>query len=128
MKFLTDQDVYGTTVRFLRELGHEVRPVAQIGLAQADDAELLQVAHAQECLFVTRDRDFGGLVFLQGDRAGVIYLRVLPSTQNSVHAEFARVLTLYSEEELRGAFLVIEPGRHRIRRLPKDRGQRTPPA
>ena len=37
MKFLLDQDVYAATVRFLRDLGHDVVPVAQIGLSQAGD-------------------------------------------------------------------------------------------
>jgi predicted nuclease of predicted toxin-antitoxin system len=123
MKFLTDQDVYGTTVRFLRGLGHEVVPIAQLGLARAEDVDLLRVAHEQGPLFITRDRDFGGLVFVAGRGPGVIYLRILPSTQNAVHAELERVLALYSEEELRRAFLVIEPGRHRIRRLASDQGQ-----
>ena len=115
--FLTDQDVYGATVRFLSGLGHEVVPVAELGLAQAEDVRLLQIAAEQGRLFVTRDRDFGGLVFVEGSGPGVIYLRISPSTQNAVHAELERVLTLYSEEELGRAFLVIEPGRHRIRRL-----------
>jgi predicted nuclease of predicted toxin-antitoxin system len=66
---------------------------------------------------MTRDRDFGGLVFVQGSGPGVIYLRILPSTQDAVHAELERVLTLYSDVELQGSFVVIEPGRHRIRRL-----------
>jgi predicted nuclease of predicted toxin-antitoxin system len=66
---------------------------------------------------VTRDRDFGALVFVQGSGPGVIYLRILPSTQDAVHAEFERVLTLYSEVELQESFVVIEPGRHRIRKL-----------
>src|SRR5688500_6655603 len=123
MKFLTDQDVYGTTVRFLGGLGHDAVPVAQLGLARADDADLLRVAQEQGRLFVTRDRDYGGLVFVQGSGTGVIYLRVLPATQDSVHAELARALTLYSEDELRGAFLVVEPGRHRIRRLAPGPGQ-----
>jgi hypothetical protein len=34
-----------------------------------------------------------------------------------VHAELERVLTLYSEQELQSSFVVIEPGRHRIRKL-----------
>ena len=68
---------------------------------------------------MTRDRDFGSLVFLKGLGAGVLYLRMLPSTQQVVHTEFARVLTAYSEEEPARAFVVIEPGGHRIRRLPK---------
>ena len=84
--------------------------------AGAYRAELLRVAHEQGRIFVTRDRDFGALVFVQGRGPGVIYLRISPSTQDSVHVELARVLTLYNEQELQVSFVVIEPGRHRIRR------------
>src|SRR5262245_21208309 len=45
----------------------------------AEDTELLRVAHEQGRVFVTRDRDFGGLVFVQGSGPGVVYLRILPS-------------------------------------------------
>ena len=100
MKFLADQDVYSFTIRFLSGLGHDVVPAAQLGMAQAADADLLRVAHEQMRIFVTRDRDFGGLVFVQGSGAGVIYLRILPSNQKLVHAELERVLTLYPEQEL----------------------------
>jgi predicted nuclease of predicted toxin-antitoxin system len=122
MRFLTDQDVYATTVRFLSGLGHDVVTAAQLGLAQAEDVALLQAAQAQGRTFVTRDRDFGGLVFVQGGGAGVIYLRMIPSTQNAVHAELERVLSLYSEQELQASFVVIEPGRHRIRKLAAGQG------
>jgi predicted nuclease of predicted toxin-antitoxin system len=117
MRFLADQDVYSVTIRFLSGQGHDVVPVAQLGLAQAADVELLRVAHQLERIFVTRDRDFGALVFVQGSGPGVIYLRVLPSTQDAVHAELARVLALYSQVELQASFVVVEPGRHRIRKL-----------
>ena len=117
MKFLLDHDVYGATARFLTGLGHEIVQVGRIGLAQAEDADLLKVAQAQDRLFVTRDRDFGGLVFVNALGAGVLYLRILPSTQNAVHQELARVLTTYTEEELKKAFVVIEPGGHRLRKL-----------
>lgn len=122
MKFLADQDVYATTIGFVRGLGHEVVPAAQLGLAQAEDADLLRVAHEQTRILMTRDRDFGGLVFVQGSGPGVVYLRILPSTQNSVHAELERVLTLYSEQELHVSFVVVEPGRHRIRKLAPGQG------
>lgn len=56
MNFLLDQDVYAATARFLRELGHDVIPVAQLGLSQAEDEALLKVTHAQNHIFVTRDR------------------------------------------------------------------------
>ena len=114
-----DQDVYASTVHFLGGLGHDVVPVAKLGLSRASDSDLLKTAHEQGRVFVTRDRDFGGLVFVQDLGAGVIYLRMLPSTQNAVHQELARVLSEHSESELTNAFVVVEPGRHRFRKLAK---------
>lgn len=119
MKLLLDQDVYRVTAGFLNDLGHDVVPVARIGLSQAKDKEILHVAQEQNRILVTRDRDFGNLVFVQALGAGVLYLRMLPSTQNAVHAELERVLTAYTEEELTKAFVVVEAGGHRIRRLPR---------
>lgn len=116
MRLLTDQDVYAATAQFLRGLGHEVVTAAERDLSRSADTELLRVAQAEGRVFVTRDRDFGSLVFQQALGGGVLYLRVLPSTLQVVHAELERVLGLYGEKELQGAFVVIEPGRHRIRR------------
>jgi len=116
MRLLADQDVYAVTVRFLRGLGHDVTTAVERGMSQSKDADLLRVAQAEGRVFVTRDRDFGGLVFVQALGAGVLYLRVLPSTLQAVHAELGRVLTIYDEEELRDAFVVVEPSRHRVRK------------
>src|SRR5262245_21192108 len=117
MKFLTDHDVYAATSNFLKGLGHDVVGAFQLGLASAEDAELLNAAQTQGRVMVTRDRDYGALVFAQGKTNGVIYLRILPSTMKAVHDELARVLTIHSERELNTSFVVIEPGRHRIRKL-----------
>jgi predicted nuclease of predicted toxin-antitoxin system len=42
MKFLIDQDVYAVTTKFLIDAGHDVIVVAQMGLAQASDEEILR--------------------------------------------------------------------------------------
>jgi predicted nuclease of predicted toxin-antitoxin system len=120
MRLLLDQDVYANTARFLGLCGHDVLTAAQAGLSQASDEQLLLAAHETRRLFLTRDRDFGNLVFVRSIRVGVLYLRMLPHTQRAVHDELDLVLKTYSEEELRQSFLVIEPGRHRIRRLPRE--------
>ncbi len=117
MKLLLDQDVYGATARFLRNSGHDVITASDIGRSRASDSELLSFAHQQERVFVTRDRDFGGLVFLGNQEGGVLYLRISPSTLQAGHDELEKVLKTYSEDELRNAFVVVEPGRHRFRRL-----------
>jgi hypothetical protein len=46
-----------------------------------------------------------------------MYLRILPSTLTSVHQEIEAVLQAHTEEELNKAFVVIEQGRHRYRKL-----------
>ncbi len=117
MRLLLDQDVYAMTARFLRGLNHDVVTAADIGGSRAPDEELLLIAQAQGRIFVTRDRDFGGLVFVKDIGGGVIYLRSQPAIIHAVHEELERVLQSYSETELQKAFVVVEPGRHRFRRL-----------
>jgi predicted nuclease of predicted toxin-antitoxin system len=117
MKFFLDQDVYAATARFLSGLGHDVVTAAEAGCSRAADADLLRMAREQDRILVTRDRDYGSLVFVQGSGSGVIYLRILPSTLNSVHQEIEAVLRTHSEADLNKAFVVIEQGRHRFRKL-----------
>lgn len=90
MKLLLDQDVYALTERFLRE---------------------------QERVFITRDRDYENLVFVQHAGSGVIYLRILPSELTEVHAVLKKVLETYKEDELAKSFIVVEKNRHRFRKV-----------
>ena len=119
MKFLLDQDVYAVTGRFLAELGHDVETASGIGLSAAEDSVLLDHSQNRGCIFVTRDRDFGALVFVRGAGPGVLYLRVTPATVNAVHEELRLVLGRYTETDLRRSFVVVEPGRHRHRAFAK---------
>lgn len=70
MRLLTDQDVYAATVQFLRGLGYDVATAAERSLSQSADTQLLLAAHAENRVLVTRDRDYGGLVFQQALAAG----------------------------------------------------------
>lgn len=117
MRFLADQDVYALTVRTLRGWGHDVRTAREADLAQAHDVDLLQAAEIDRRILVTRDRDFGSLVFVARAGRGVIYLRMTPSTVQAVHDELHRLLENHPEDELCNAFAVVEPGRYRIRTL-----------
>jgi predicted nuclease of predicted toxin-antitoxin system len=80
MKFLVDQDVYAKTLRLLHGLAHDVVQVRQIGLSRAPDADVLNAAHLDGRILITRDRDFGSLVFSGAAAGGVIFLRMLPAT------------------------------------------------
>jgi hypothetical protein len=47
----------------------------------------------------------------------VLLLRISPEHLAATHEELKRVLSAYSEAQLAGAFVVVEPGRHRFRTL-----------
>lgn len=117
MRFLADQDVYQTTIDFLKNLGCEVVRVKDIGLSRGLDEELLCHAFKEGLVMLTRDKDFGALIFLrQFENQGVILLRCDPATIGAVHAELERVLRAHKGMNFRDCFVVIEPNRHRIRR------------
>jgi predicted nuclease of predicted toxin-antitoxin system len=116
MRLVADQDVYAATVRVLRDVGHDVASVAEPLPAQAADEDVLRCAHQHQRVLVTRDSDFGALVFLRTMPAGVIYLRLGPPTLAIVHIQLLHVLATHTETELRTAFTVIEAGLYRLRR------------
>lgn len=97
MKLLADNDVYKITVDFLRQHGHDVVTAKELGLNKASDKELLEKAKIMDRLFITRDKDFGMLVFLKKEK----------------------ILEKYTEKDLETAFCVVEPHRYRFRRVDK---------
>ena len=97
MRFLLDQDVYALTARFLRELGHDLVTAAELGLSRAADTVLLARAGQESRIFVTRDKDFGGLVFVERLGKGVVYLRITPSTVQTTHEQLKLVLQTHTE-------------------------------
>ena len=118
MKLLLDQDVYYVTAKFLINSGYDVVRVSEIGFSQASDERILSFAQEQRKILITRDRDYGNLVFVRSMGAGVIYLRMLPSNLNVVHQELVKVLETYSEQDLSKAFVVVEHNGHRFRKPP----------
>ncbi|MDI6760134.1 MAG: DUF5615 family PIN-like protein [Candidatus Brocadiaceae bacterium] len=118
MKILTDHDVYRITVDFLKRTGHDAVTAKELGLHRSSDKELLEKAKTTGRIFITRDKDFGMLVFLKKELCpGVIYLKITPSTINGVHSELQKILEKHAEKDLKTVFCVVEPHRYRIRHI-----------
>jgi predicted nuclease of predicted toxin-antitoxin system len=116
-KLLLDQDVYGITEKFLLSCNHDVILVSQLGLSQASDEEILIIAQKQNRILITRDRDFGNLVFVKKCGSGVIYLRGELTKMDDIHRELNHVLQKYSQTELKEAFIVVQENGHRFRKI-----------
>lgn len=119
MNFFSDHDVYGQTIKFLRAYGHSVTRAQDVGLAAAEDLEILRYATEHNLILLTRDSDFGILVFQQREYSrGVIFFRIHPITLHAVHQQLLRVLAELTEAELYRSFVSIEATRYRLRKLP----------
>ena len=116
MKFLANENVASASVVLLRETGLDVLHVAEDCPGERD-ATILELAHRQDRIVITFDRDYGELVFkLKKPRpAGVIYLRFDPLWPT----EAGEILKgIVGAVPLEGRFTVVERKRLRQRPLP----------
>ncbi len=68
-------------------------------------------------IVVTFDEDFADArMYPVGSHAGVIRLRVWPTTIENTEAALARLFDAVSDEDLRGSLVIIDQRRIRIRR------------
>ncbi len=118
VKFLLDQDIYALTIRFLIDAGYDIVTAQDLGMSTASDELILKVAQQQQRVLITRDRDYGNLVFVKSIGSGVIYLRVLPKDIGLVHQQLTHVIQIYPEEDLAQSFVVVGANGHRIRKIP----------
>jgi len=117
MKFLADHCVYGGTVKLLREQGHEVITLKELGRAAIPDSQVLVEAQARDAVLITTDKGFGNiLVHPPGSHGGIILLRMRPTNQRRVHEILLEFLRAYDREALRKTLVVIDTHTYRIRR------------
>ena len=117
MNLLADESVDKLIVDKLRQNGHSVLYIAELS-PSIDDETVLHQANQNRALLLTQDKDFGELVFRQGlVHTGVVLVRLAGLSPQIKATSVSTVLTNH-EDELRGAFSVISPGRVRIRQSP----------
>ncbi len=100
----------------LREANYDVIHVAETHSGIADE-QVLDIANQESRILVTKDKDFGELIFrLQKIHTGIILIR-LENLKPKLKAEIVIEAVVKHFSELEGAFIVIQPGVVRIRKL-----------
>ena len=119
-KILADENVHSDIVRRLRDQGHDVLFVPEIGLAGSSDDAILEYSIKHNLLLLSGDKDFGGLIefgTLWG-RGQVILLRYRLINITRIVKNIMEVLT--TEEELIGSgksfVIVLSEAGYRIHR------------
>jgi predicted nuclease of predicted toxin-antitoxin system len=117
-RFLVDEDMPRSMIRKLRAAGYEAEDVRDIGLRGHTDEEVFAYAQAGSMTLISADMGFSNpWRFPAHSHAGIILLR-LPNEMSSDGLSDALIGALASlaDVELRGALIIVEAKRLRIRR------------
>lgn len=123
LSVLLDQNVPRAIGPWLAKLKPDwtIRHTSEVGLDGAPDRRIFEWAQERDHIIVTFDEDFADQrVFPVGDHAGVIRLRVWPTTVEETEDALERLLDEVSDEELRGALVIVGRRQIRIRKRGKD--------
>ena len=119
MRFLADMGVSMRVVEWLRSTGHDVVHLREQGLHRLPDSEIFAKAQRERRVVLTFDLDFGEIVAATGVKtASVILFRLKNTRSQHVIGRLEAVLARSSADVERGAIVVVEDWRHRVRRLP----------
>jgi predicted nuclease of predicted toxin-antitoxin system len=119
LRILFDQNIPPLLCDFVRAQRPywEVRHVNDVGLRGAADNEIFHWAQIDRSIVVTFDEDFADArMYPAGTHAGVIRLRVWPTTIENTEAALLRLFDSVSDEELTGSLVIVDQRRIRIRR------------
>jgi predicted nuclease of predicted toxin-antitoxin system len=118
MRILADENVSHLVIQRLRARGFEVASIAETS-AGASDKHVLAAADADDCILITEDRDFGELIVRQQLPVRGLVLLELDRLSNLAEADRVADMISAHSDKLLGNLVVIEPGRIRVRPLPR---------
>ena len=114
MKLIADENMDRKIVEFLRQQGHDVLWMVELA-PSTPDIDILKLAQPEARIIITRDNDFGELIFLRKlFAAGIILLRILPPSPDDLVAIF-REFWPKLESLAPGNFVVVTQDKIRFR-------------
>ncbi len=119
MKILLDMNLSPQLVHRLRSHHHDAVHWSDIGDPRADDREIMAWAAENGYVVLTHDLDFGALLASSTrTKPSVIQVRTRDLLSEQFFKTLTDALSRFGQELEKGALVVVEPGRARVRILP----------
>ena len=119
MRFLADMGVARDVMQWLRDQGHDAVHLRELEMSRASDREVFEKAADEDRALLTFDLDFSDIVAASGGKTiSVILFRLRNARHGRVRERLATCFADLGADIRRGAVVVIEDSRVRIRRLP----------
>jgi predicted nuclease of predicted toxin-antitoxin system len=124
VKLLIDNALSPAVAAGLRAAGHDAVHVLDLGMQAATDEAIFEMGARESRAVISADTDFGSLLALrEATSPSVILLR--GGSPKRAAAQVALILASLASIKAplgRGAIVVLEPHRLRVRELPVSRG------
>ena len=118
MKFLIDENVGFSIIKYLRDEGFDVKAVSEL-FPSRDDVSIIKIAHQEKRIIVTNDKDFGYLIFkAQFPPPSIILFRFKEEIPSEKINAIKAILNLPAEKIV-NHFIVASENKIRIRTLEK---------
>lgn len=119
MRFLADMNVDVRVVEWLRQQGYDATHLRDEGLHRLPDGAIFAKASSENRVILTFDLDFSEIAALShGKKPSLVLLRLHNPRASHVISRLAAVLENSKGALEKGAVVVIEKSRHRVRYLP----------
>ena len=104
---------------WLNSHGHEAIHLRDQGLQRLPNGAIFEKGIAESRVIVTFDLDFGEIVALsKGRKTGVVLFRLRNTRVSFVIQRLSEVIAECSDALARGAVVIVEETRHRVREFP----------
>lgn len=122
MRFLLDMGLARSTVTFLRQQGHDVAHLRDLGLQRLEDEGVIDRARSEDRVILTHDLDFGRIIALSRARKpSVVTFRLADMRPAQVNLRLTQVLDRFTAQLGAGALISVSEQGIRVRALPVGR-------
>lgn len=119
MKFLVDNAQSPIIAKGLNKIGYDAIHVRDLGMSEASDIEIFDLAIRQNRILVSADTDFGTLLALRESiKPSFILFRQTDKIPSSQIGRLKTYLPQLESDLQKGCIIVFEDQRIRIRSLP----------
>lgn len=113
MKFLVDECISLSVILWLKSNGYDIKIIKNIASGLDDDG-VLELAHHEQRVLLTSDKDFGEITFFRKkNHSGIILLR-LNSFSSSKNIEILKKILDNHHNEINGNFVVATASNIRV--------------
>lgn len=116
-KFLAEENISPQTIKLLREIGYDIKAVAESTSKGHEDDEIVVIAEPENRVITTHDVGFGSIYyFSKRGQVGIILIRIHPPTIEEVNPILVDFLSKVNLEKkiLTKSLIVLNRKKYRV--------------